>query len=130
MNFLITNQDSRKRVCDFIMHIRDDVKWSVVIEELKPRRSLSANNHYFGFVVTPLARHCGYTVDEMHDELLGSYFGWEEREFRGHKRIVPKRRTTFPDTLTPEDFKNLTLHGEVIAAELGVSLAPGLQEAR
>lgn len=92
-------------------------RYSIEIEKYEKRRSLTANAYYWAFVVTPIAHHCGYTPEQMHDEILGSYFGWEEREFRGRKKTVPRRRSS---KLTTMEFQDLIHHGQQIAAELGI----------
>lgn len=102
-------------------------KWSVKIEEAKRARSLGSNNFYWGFVVTPMAEALGYSENEMHDELLGSYFGWVQKEFRGHVRDVPRRTTTTNengerDVLTGERMRLYMAHCQKIAAEMGVCL--------
>lgn len=100
----------------------------VCIRRHKKRRSGGANSFYWGCVVGPLAEFIGYTKEEMHEELLGIYFGWETREFKGHKREYPRRTTTTPDTLETMEFKGLIETGQRIAAELGVRLRDESEE--
>lgn len=95
---------------------------TVTVQKYRKKRSLGANAYYFSCVVTPLAEHCGYTVDEMHDILLRGYYGTETKEFRGLQVHVPRRRTTTPETADTIDFMGLTQHGQQIAAEIGVRL--------
>jgi hypothetical protein len=94
----------------------------VIIKPFRKKRSTESNSFYWGCVVTPLADHCGYSKEDMHTELLGIYYGWESREFRGHKRDFPRRTTTTPETAHSLDFQGLTQTGQQIAAELGVRL--------
>ena len=94
----------------------------VTVKPFHKKRSTEANSFYWGCVVTPLAEHCGYSREEMHTELLGIYYGWESREFRGHKRDFPRRTTTTPETTHSLDFQGLIQTGQQIAAEMGVRL--------
>lgn len=117
----ILRTDTNKAHC--LEHIRNlQGVWEVEVREYRKRRSPSANAFYWKCVVEPLAKFCGYTKNEMHEEILGGFFGWEVREFRGHKREVPRRRTTEPDTLETMPFADLIAYGQQIAGELGVRL--------
>lgn len=93
--------------------------WRITIEPYQKRRSIEANAFYWKCCVTPLAKHLGYTPDEMHEVLLGGYFGWKTVEFRGHKREIPRQRS---HNLSKMDFMGLTEYGQRIAAEEGVKL--------
>lgn len=104
-------------------------KWRIEITQEKKRRSTQANSYWWSAIVTPMAQHLGYTPDEMHRELCGSFFGWEQKEFRGRKFAVPRRTTTTPDTLDIMTFAELIHHGHNIAAEYGVQVEPSEQAA-
>lgn len=107
---------------NYLLNMRGKGKLIVTINKYQKKRSLSANAYYFSCVVTPLAEHCGYTVDEMHDLLLRGYYGTETKEFRGLVIHVPRRRSTSPETADTVDFMGLTQHGQQIASELGITL--------
>jgi hypothetical protein len=97
-------------------------RWTIKIEPYKKPRSNDANAYWWGVVVTHLAEHCGYTPEEMHESLCGGYFGWKTVDFRGHKREIPRRTTTTPDTLGTMEFSALIEYGQQIAAEMSVRL--------
>ena len=124
--------DIRQNCHDYIRGLDGGKAWKVIVGEYiaKKKRSPEANAFYFACVVAPLAEHCGYTKAEMHDELLGAYFGWEKRAVRGHVREFPRRRTTSPDTIEKLDFMGLTQLGQQIAAELGVALPDQISESQ
>jgi hypothetical protein len=108
---------------DALMKLRDGEKrWEVTVKPYRKKRSSQANAFYWSCVVTPLAEFAGYTPDEMHEEILMAYTGTEVREFNGHRREFPKRRTTTPDKMDTMDFKGLIETGQRIAATLGVRL--------
>lgn len=118
--FIIPHQ--REQLREFVAGLPKDRRYTVTIEPYKKPRSVDANAFWWACVVTPLAEACGYTPQEMHTELCGSFFGWKEVEFRGHKRAVPRRTTTTPDVLGTMEFADLIHHGQSIAAEMGVQL--------
>lgn len=93
----------------------------IEVGEYKAKRSTAANAYYWAAVVTPLALHCGYTPEQMHEVLLGEVFGVEVKEFRGHKREVPRKRSS---GLNTAEFSQYVEHCQSIAAELGVHVEP------
>lgn len=119
--FVLIGQEQRERCKAYI----DSLPFGRIAVEIGPykkKRSVPFNNYYWGFVVAPMAEHCGYTPDEMHEELLGSYFGWETREFMGHKREVPRRTTTSPETLTTTEMQDYVYHCQRVAAQMNVPI--------
>ena len=107
---------------DWFLPLRGKGKLTVKVELYRKRRSTDANAYYWSVCIPPLAQHYGYRNDEMHIALLGTYTGWEEREFRGHKYYCPRRTTTTPDTMDTMDFAGLIQTAQQIAAEAGIIL--------
>jgi hypothetical protein len=111
---------------EFVIYFREifipEKGIEVIIKPFRKKRSVESNSFYWSCVVAPLADHCGYSKEDMHTELLGIYYGWESREFRGHRRDFPRRTTTTPETTHSLDFQGLTQTGQQIAAEMGVRL--------
>ena len=112
----------QQALLDCLAELPTTERYEVVVKKYQKRRSVQANSYWWAAIVTPLAEHCGYTPEEMHRELCGSYFGWETKEFRGRKFMVPRRTTTTPTTLGTMEFSDLIHHGHSVAAELGVSV--------
>ena len=108
---------------DWLLPYRDkQTRLTVKVSNYKKRRSNDINAFYWTCVVTPLSEFTGFTVPEMHDEILGAYTGWETRTIHGHTREYPRRRSTFPETMETVDFMGLIQTGQAIAADLGVIL--------
>jgi hypothetical protein len=108
---------------DWLLPFRDKgVRLTVQVKKYSKKRSLESNAFYWACVVTPLAEFTGYSVSELHEEILGNYTGWETRTFRGHTREYPKRRSTSPEKMDTMDFQGLIQTGQKIAAELGCVL--------
>ena len=107
---------------EYLLNLRGKAKLTVTVQKYKKKRSTELNKFYWACVITPLSESLGYTPAEMHDELLGAYYGWEIRDFRGHQREYPRRRTTSPETADTMDFMGLIQTGQQIAASLGVHL--------
>ena len=121
--FILRDSATWKAFLDHVMELRNmDKRWEVTVKPYRKKRSGQANAFYWSCVVTPLAEFAGYTPDEMHEEILMAYTGTEVREFNGHRREFPKRRTTSPDKMDTSDFKGLIETGQRIAATLGVRL--------
>lgn len=97
--------------------------WMLTIEHYRKKRSSDANAYYWSQIVTPLAQHLGYSPEELHTEICGSYFGWKTVEFRGHTREVPRRTTTTPDTLGTMEFADFIAHAHSIAADMGCPIS-------
>lgn len=121
--FHITRDGDYANFLDLFMKWRDGkYKLTVTVEKYSKRRSTDANRFYFGVVVHTLAEHTGYSIPEMHDEILGQHFGWEMKTVGSHTREFPRRRSTSPDVLSTSDFQSLIQTGQKIAADLGVVL--------
>jgi hypothetical protein len=96
----------------------------------KPTRSSEANR-YLRAVETDIGQHVGYTMDECHEWLLGSYFGWKDRKVPRTPRnpdgivSVPVRTTTTNEegkrqVLNKAEFAKFAQHVERVAAQAGV----------
>jgi hypothetical protein len=106
-----------------------DKRYTITVAEYKKSRTLDQNAYWWKVIATPMAQFCGYTPDEMHEELCGQFFGWKTVEFRGHKREKPRRTTTTPDMLEVAAFTQLIEWGHQMAAEMGIVLPQERQEA-
>lgn len=78
------------------------------------------NGYYRGFVVPPLAKHTGYTQNEMHEVLLQSYAPKVCKEFNG-KKVMVIIRTSEMDTVQMAEFTDTCI---MVAAQMGINIAP------
>ncbi len=93
MIYLLANQGIKQNAINYILTLPDDGKFEVVIKEYKKKRSLAQNRLYWLWLPY-LAKHFGYTDDEMHDELKYAFIGEETYTNRkGIERIRPKSTT-------------------------------------
>ena len=53
----------------YLMTFPNGTKLDIIFRKHKEKRSDLQNNYYFGVVVPILAKHFGYDIDEMHEEL-------------------------------------------------------------
>ncbi len=105
-------------VITFLESLPKDKAWRVVVEEFKPRRSLSQNAYLFGVVYPALLAHLdGWEADDVHEYFLGEHFGWETLEGLGRKRVKPLRRSS---KLTKQEFSDYIAFIQKRAAEIGV----------
>jgi hypothetical protein len=86
----------------------------VKISRFRQRRSNYANRFYFSAVVTPLAGHLGYEVQEMHEVLAMRFLRIEDCPVTGSPR---RKRTPTCNTKEFTDYVNACIR---LAAELGV----------
>lgn len=85
------------------------------MEPNKRRRSTDQNALYW-VIVTALAQEVGMSKDEMHNEILADFHGYDLVEFRGTVIKKPKGRS---HNLPSETFSYLMLIAERWAAEVG-----------
>jgi hypothetical protein len=103
----------------------------VTVREAKPTRTLEQNALLFGGIYPPIAEAMGYTVEDVHEYMLGRHFGWVDRKVPKTPRnpegveSVPFRTTTRDengkrDVLKKDQFSKFLDTVERIAAQAGV----------
>src|SRR5690606_9693812 len=103
----------------------------VECEPWKDTRTLEQNALLFGVVYPPIAEAMGYTVEDVHEYMLGRHFGWVDRKVPKTPRnpdgveSVPFRTTTRDkdgrrSVLTKAEFSAFLATVERIAAQAGV----------
>jgi hypothetical protein len=102
------------QVADFNEHLKEYEGKLVTLSITGGRedRSIEANRYYWGCVVTPLAKHCGYTREQMHEALKRHFLRDREREKDG---LILVRSTTELDT---KEFAEYVSHCQQLAAEM------------
>lgn len=88
----------------------------VVVQKLTKKRSKPQNARYWS-IIGALGEFSGLTKEEMHEECLCEYSGFDLVEFRGSIRKRPRRRSS---KLTTVEFGELMLIAERWAVEFGV----------
>jgi len=66
----------------------------VTITQLRSERTHAQNNALFGVAYAALKEQTGNDPDDLHTYFCGEFFGWEEIDVMGKKRVVPRRTTT------------------------------------
>ena len=85
--------DVRARVLDCISELTEktlEKPVEITISEHDPNRTLAQNAYYWTAMVTPLAEWSGHTKEEMHEVLLGEFFG----TVAVGDLIIPKQRSS------------------------------------
>jgi hypothetical protein len=117
------------RWCAFALAIGFPLKLSA--EKWKPTRSNEQNAYLFGVCYPPIAQAKGYTVEEIHEWMCGTHFGWVDRPCPKTPRnpegieSVPFRSTTRDengkrDVLSKNKFSAFVETVQRIAAQFGV----------
>lgn len=80
-----------------VLHSLPMARYRVQIEEAKPKRSDPQNRYLWGCVyptILAAGKLDGWTANDLHEYLLGEWFGWELVEGFGRKRQRPIRRSS------------------------------------
>jgi hypothetical protein len=109
--YLLANQKAKQDAINYILTLPDDGKYEVVVREYKKKRSLSQNNLYHMWKPY-LAKHFGYTDDEMHDELKYAFIG--EEAYTNRKGVV-RVRPLSTTSLKVKEFATFLTKIEVLA---------------
>ena len=103
----------------------------------KKTRSNEQNALLFGVVYPPIAEAMGYTVEDIHEYMLGRHFGWVDAKVPKTPRNPeglesrPFRTTTRDETgkrnvLSTKDFSKFLDTVERVAAQAGVFVPLGV----
>ena len=91
----LLNTSTKPRILDAIAKL--DGVFDVEIKPHRKRRSDSANRRYFK-LVTMAAEVVGCSPAELHEQMLGAYYGWHEVNIGPRRFRVPKERSRVQDT--------------------------------
>ena len=86
----------------------------VIIRKRRTQRSSKANRFYWAAIISPLAEHCGYEQQDMHEVLAMHFLRIEDCPITGAPR---RKRTPTCDTKEFSDYVDSCIR---LAAELGV----------
>jgi hypothetical protein len=118
--FLLPKGD-RKRALELaqfaLAGLDPEQAWKVTAEPVKNARSLSQNAYLHGVCNKMISDLTGYEADEVHEYLLGRYFGWKDKRVPKTPRCplgvesVPVRTTTTDQhgkrsVLSPQEFSD------------------------
>lgn len=86
--------------CTALKGLGEGVAWRVTVEPLKSSRTLSQNAYLWGVCYPPMSERSGYETSELHEYLLGEFYGWVDKRVPkkpsnpSGKESVPRRTTT------------------------------------
>lgn len=66
----------------------------ITVQAWKPKRSEQQNRYLWGVVYATISQATGQEPDDWHEYFLGEFFGWEEHELFGRKRLKPRERSS------------------------------------
>jgi len=128
----LVTQAERDRYCAFLQ--AQPLPLEVSSKPWKKTRSNEQNALLFGVVYPPIAEAMGYTVEDIHEYMLGRHFGWvdakvpktprnpeglESRPFRTTTRDENGKR----NVLSTVEFSKFLDTVERVAAQAGVFVA-------
>lgn len=115
----------------FLSQLPTDKAWEVVVRPYRAKRSDEQNRYWWGVVVKTFAETVGYEMEEVHQFLCGSHFGWKDRRVPRTPRnpegldSVPLRTTTRDESghhavLNKQDFGDLIAFAQRFGAQRGI----------
>lgn len=99
----------------------DDLPVEIIVQRWKPKRTDQQNRYLWGVVYAMIAQETGNDVNELHDYFLGEFFGWEEREVLGRKKLRPRERSSKQVKARFSEFLESVISK---AATLGIVIPP------
>lgn len=99
---------------------------NVKVSVARATRSTEQNAYLWSVPYRLLSEATGYEPEDMHEYLLGSFFGWKEKRLPGQRTAqVPIRTTTTdehgnPDTLDGDEFWRFVEFIQRVGARQGV----------
>lgn len=111
------------------------VAWRVTVEPVKATRTLSQNAYLWGVCYPMMSERSGYETAELHEYLLGEFYGWVEKRVpkkpsnpKGTES-VPRRSTTKNEAgeravLTTKEFADFVDFVQRLAAEKMMLVIP------
>lgn len=131
----LATEAERDRYCAFLQ--AQPLPLEVSSKPWKKTRSNEQNALLFGVVYPPIAEAMGYTVEDIHEYMLGRHFGWVDAKVPKTPRNPdglesrPFRTTTRDETgkrnvLSTNDFSKFLDTVERVAAQAGVFVPMGV----
>lgn len=93
-------QAAAQRIAAFILSALPGKPLRVTVEKAKRQRSDAQNSYLFGVAYPPIAQAKGYSVDDIHEFMCGTHFGWVDKP-------CPKTPRN-PDGLESRPFRSTT----------------------
>jgi hypothetical protein len=111
----------------FLHKLPDTKAWKVEVVEYHKRRSHEQNAYLWGVCYETLRKSTGQESEDWHEYFLGEYFGWEETELFGRRKLKPKRRSSKLSTVEFGGFVDFIMQK---AAENGIYIESPTEELR
>lgn len=106
---LLDSEDKRQRALMIIGTLRLDRPLEVLVRPYIEKRSQSQNARLW-VLHQKVAEHLGVSPDDMHEEALCRFFGYEEKKIGPFVRRVPIERSRVQDKKRFREFMDATEH--------------------
>lgn len=93
----------------------------ITIKKWKPRRTDQQNRYLFGVVYAIISQETGNDINDLHEYFLGEFFGWQEHDVMGRKRLRPRERSSKQIKARFSEFLEFIISK---AASLGIIVPP------
>lgn len=127
--FIVRPDNTRETIMGnllrFLNNLPADKPWEIRIDPFKESRSGRQNRALFGHAYIQICDKTGMLKNDLHEYMLGEYFGWVEIDVFGAKHKRPVRTTTTDelgrnDVLKKPDFAKFYEFIQMRAAENGI----------
>jgi hypothetical protein len=83
-------------------NLDEEAAWKVTVEPVKNVRTISQNAYLWGVCYPMMSERSGYETAELHEYLLGEFYGWVEKRVP-KKPSNPKGTESVPRRSTTKD---------------------------
>lgn len=93
----------------------------VLVQTYKKKRTDQQNRYLWGVVLAIIAQETGNDVNDLYEYFLGEFFGWQEHDVMGRKRLRPRERSSKQIKARFSEFLEFIISR---AASLGIIVPP------
>jgi len=90
--FLVDSEPRRAKLLTILAKLPLAKPWEVLVKDYDPKRSTNANARLWK-LHTEAGKEAGYSPGELHELMLGEYFGWQQIRTPSGVHEVPRERS-------------------------------------
>ena len=122
MKFTFQTEEGKQQVINHIRAMEVDRAYTVEIKRWRKSRSNQQLAYWWGVVVRTICDFSGNEKDDIHDLLCGEFWGWQDEDVFGRRKLKPVRTLSGPDKLASHEMKQFTDWCIAWAAQHGIMI--------
>lgn len=91
-SFMVDSEPRRQRLLGILAKLPIANPWEVLVKDYDPKRSTDANKRLWA-LHEAAGKESGYSPGELHELMLGEYFGWQQIKTPSGVHEVPRERS-------------------------------------